>query len=342
MIEFKNISKQFKLKRDSVHALNDVSLTIEEGDIYGIVGFSGAGKSTLVRMINGLDKPSRGQVIVKGRELDGMNKKELRVLRKSIGMVFQQFNLLNSKTVYENVAMPLILNKSDKESIDRRVREMLEFVELSDKIDAYPDQLSGGQKQRVGIARALAMNPDILLCDEATSALDPRTTDSILELLKKIREDLKITIVIITHEMHVIGKICNKVAVMDRGRVVETGSVREVFSSPRQEITKGFVNMIVKEEVPEEILRQFDCRDKNAQLWSVKYWGINQTVQMVKSLEEKLGREVRVVYATTNFLQEDTLNILIVLIKNEKDISREIKAVLRDFEAVAERKEYTC
>lgn len=212
MIEFKNITKHFLTKKNSVHALNDVSFQIDDGEIFGIVGFSGAGKSTLVRMINGLEKPSSGQVLVDGNDPGKLNKKELRAMRKQIGMVFLQFNLLNSKTVYENVAMPLILNKEDKQMIDKRVKEMLAFVELSDKLQSYPDQLSGGQKQRVGIARALAMNPKILLCDEATSALDPKTTDSILDLLKKINDDLGITIVIITHEMHVIEKICDHVA----------------------------------------------------------------------------------------------------------------------------------
>ena len=231
MIEFKNITKHFLTKKNSVHALNDVSFQIDDGEIFGIVGFSGAGKSTLVRMINGLEKPSSGQVLVDGNDPGKLNKKELRAMRKQIGMVFQQFNLLNSKTVYENVAMPLILNKEDKQMIDKRVKEMLAFVELSDKLQSYPDQLSGGQKQRVGIARALAMNPKILLCDEATSALDPKTTDSILDLLKKINDDLGITIVIITHEMHVIEKICDHVAVMEKGSVIETGKVQDVFSA---------------------------------------------------------------------------------------------------------------
>lgn len=271
-----------------------------------------------------------------------LSRRELRTLRKSIGMVFQQFNLLNSKTVYENVAMPLILNKADKADIDERVKEVLEFVELSDKVYAYPDQLSGGQKQRVGIARALAMNPGILLCDEATSALDPRTTDAILDLLKKIREDLGITIVLITHEMHVIGKICDKVAVMEDGAIVETGSVKEVFANPREKITRGFVNMIVKEEVPNGILKALKYGEGASQLYSIKYWGVNQTIQIVQKLESGLGCKVEIAYAASNLLQEDTLNILVVVIREHSDISLKIEETLKPYEVIWERKEYPC
>lgn len=251
MIEFKNITKHFLTKKNSVHALNDVSFQIDDGEIFGIVGFSGAGKSTLVRMINGLEKPSSGQVLVDGNDPGKLNKKELRAMRKQIGMVFQQFNLLNSKTVYENVAMPLILNKEDKQVIDKRVKEMLAFVELSDKLQSYPDQLSGGQKQRVGIARALAMNPKILLCDEATSALDPQTTASILELLKQINEQFGITIVIITHQMSVIREICNRVAIIEHGELVENGLVEEIFSHPKSKAAKE----LILKDLPESDVR---------------------------------------------------------------------------------------
>ena len=342
MIEFKNITKHFLTKKNSVHALNDVSFRIDDGEIFGIVGFSGAGKSTLVRMINGLEKPSSGQVLVDGNDLGKLNKKELRAMRKQIGMVFQQFNLLNSKTVYENVAMPLILNKEDKTVIDKRVKEMLAFVELSDKLQSYPDQLSGGQKQRVGIARALAMNPKILLCDEATSALDPKTTDSILDLLKKINDDLGITIVIITHEMHVIEKICDHVAVMEKGSVIETGKVQDVFSAPQQAITKDFINMVVKEDVPEGILKNLQYSPETSQIWSIKYWGPNQTVEIVESLKQTFGKNVRIAYATTSLLQEHTLNILIVLIDTKEEIAEKVAETLTPYQVLLERKEYEC
>lgn len=204
MIRFEHVSKTFQTKNGPFDALKDVSFEIEKGDIYGVIGYSGAGKSTLIRMVNALETPTSGNVWVEGKDIGTLNQKELRNLRKGIGMIFQQFNLLESKTIYDNVAIALKLNGVSKKDIEKRVTELLDFVELSDKKYSYPGQLSGGQKQRVGIARALANNPSILLCDEATSALDPKTTDSILELLKKINEMLHITIVIITHEMNVI------------------------------------------------------------------------------------------------------------------------------------------
>ena len=207
MIRFEHVSKTFQTKNGPFDALKDVSFEIEKGDIYGVIGYSGAGKSTLIRMVNALETPTSGNVWVEGKDIGTLNQKELRNLRKGIGMIFQQFNLLESKTIYDNVAIALKLNGVSKKDIEKRVTELLDFVELSDKKYSYPGQLSGGQKQRVGIARALANNPSILLCDEATSALDPKTTDSILELLKKINEMLHITIVIITHEMNVIQKI---------------------------------------------------------------------------------------------------------------------------------------
>ena len=212
MIRFEHLSKTFQTKDGAFEALKDVSFEIEKGDIYGVIGYSGAGKSTLIRMVNALERPTSGKIFVEDKDIGSLSAKELRSLRKGIGMIFQQFNLLESKTIYDNVAIALKLNGTPKKDIETRVNELLEFVELSDKKSYYPGQLSGGQKQRVGIARALANNPSILLCDEATSALDPKTTDSILNLLKKINETLHITIVIITHEMNVIQKICNKVA----------------------------------------------------------------------------------------------------------------------------------
>lgn len=340
MIRFEDVSKEFIWKKDKVRALHHIDLTIEDGEIYGIVGFSGAGKSTLVRMINGLEKPTSGRVIVDGRHLEGLRKKDLRILRKKIGMVFQQFNLLDSKSVYDNIAMPLILNKTDKTTIEQRVRELLEFVELSDKINVYPNQLSGGQKQRVGIARALATNPDILLCDEATSALDPKTTDSILELLKKINEDLKITIVIITHEMHVIQKVCDKVAVMDSGSIIESGTVQQVFATPKEQITKGFINMVVKEDIPREIRNSKKLSDEDSQVWSIKYWGENQTFQIMQDLKEQVGDSVTMIYHTTSCLQDYVLNILIIQVKDKRDRTEAIRKTLEPYQVLAERKYY--
>ena len=231
MIQLEHISKRYVGPSGTVDALKDVSVHVEKGDIYGIIGSSGAGKSTLLRMVNQLEKPDTGTVTVAGRELSRLSKAELRKMRRKIGMVFQQFNLLESKTVFQNVALPLILEGIPKEKITERVKEVLHIVELHDKRDTYVTQLSGGQKQRVGIARALATEPAILLCDEATSALDPKTTESILGLLKRINKKMGVTILLITHQMQVIQMICNKVAVMGNGQIVEQGTVLDVFSS---------------------------------------------------------------------------------------------------------------
>src|SRR5699024_2487255 len=228
LIELKNISKIYKRNNTETQALKDINLHINKGDIFGVIGFSGAGKSTLIRLVNYLEKPTKGKVIINNHDLNHYPVRQLRKLRKDIGMIYQHFNLLNSKTIYQNIAIPLVLEKENKKIIQKRVIELLEFVGLEDKVDSYPNELSGGQKQRIGIARALATNPSILLCDEITSALDPNTTDSILKLLQKINETYNITIMIITHEMNIIQKICNRVAVMEDGKVIEEGTVLDV------------------------------------------------------------------------------------------------------------------
>lgn len=242
MIQLENISKTFRTEKHTVDAVRDVTLRIGQGEIYGIIGFSGAGKSTLVRCINLLERPTAGKVYFDGTELTALSAGELRRARRGIGMIFQQFNLMASRTVEGNVALPLEGSGKTREEIRARVRELLEYVGLNDKANAYPSQLSGGQKQRVAIARALANEPKVLLCDEATSALDPQTTKSILNLLQKLNRELGITIVIITHEMAVIKKICSRVAVMEHGRVVEEGEVFSVFADPKQQITKDFIS----------------------------------------------------------------------------------------------------
>ena len=254
MIRLNNINKSFSDHKKTVKALQDVSIHVEKGDIYGIIGFSGAGKSTLIRMVNRLEKPDSGSVTVDGQELTNLSGVQLRKIRRKIGMVFQQFNLLESKTVFQNVAIPLILEGADKRRIAKRVQEVLRFVELEDRKDAYVNQLSGGQKQRVGIARALATDPSILLCDEATSALDPKTTESILHLLKRINQEMGVTILLITHQMQVIQMICNKVAVMEEGQIVEHGGVMEVFSHPRVPVTQEFVRTVIRDQIPESIV----------------------------------------------------------------------------------------
>ena len=241
IIELKDIYKTFTDGKKTFNAVEDASISIEQGEIFGIIGFSGAGKSTLVRTINLLGRPTQGSVTVRGKDFLSLSPKELREERKKIGMIFQHFNLMKSRTVFSNVAFPLKHSGLSKEEIAKKVRELLALVEIEDKEKVYPSQLSGGQKQRVAIARALANNPDILLCDEATSALDPTTTRSILALLKKLNKDLGLTIVIITHQMEVIKEICSKVAVMENGIIVEQGEVFDIFAKPQNEVTKRFI-----------------------------------------------------------------------------------------------------
>ena len=241
MIELKDLTKEFKTSKAEVFAVRDVNLTIQNGEVFGIIGFSGAGKSTLVRCINLLERPTSGSVIINGVDLTRLSTKELREARKKIGMIFQQFNLLSQRTVEANIRYPLEIAGVKREAADARVKELLELVDLTDKAKAYPSQLSGGQKQRVAIARALAPEPEIILCDEATSALDPITTSSILDLLKSLNQKLGVTIVVITHEMRVVEQICDRVAVMSAGEIKEEGTVRGVFLNPQSETAKRLI-----------------------------------------------------------------------------------------------------
>lgn len=313
MIRFEHVSKTFQTKNGPFDALKDVSFEIEKGDIYGVIGYSGAGKSTLIRMVNALETPTSGNVWVEEKDIGTLNQKELRNLRKGIGMIFQQFNLLESKTIYDNVAIALKLNGVSKKDTEKRVTELLDFVELSDKKYSYPGQLSGGQKQRVGIARALANNPSILLCDEATSALDPKTTDSILELLKKINEMLHITIVIITHEMNVIQKICNKVAVMDYGQVVETGSVIQVFSDPRSDIARRFVGNLIRDVIPEPLVESIRRETRNSRLLRIKLENTDSTEPLLWEINRRFEVETNILYSTINVIQGIVIGIMLVL-----------------------------
>ena len=238
MVQLKNIQKIYP---NGFHALKNINLRVESGEIYGIIGFSGAGKSTLIRTINLLESPNSGEVIVNGKDLRTLAPKDLRVERQKIGMIFQHFNLMSSKNAFENIAFALEIAKWDKSAIKSRVDELLELVDLRDKAHYYPSQLSGGQKQRVGIARALANHPHLLLCDEATSALDTKTTKSILALLRKIRRDLNLTIILITHQIDVIKAICDKMCVISNGVIVESGAVEDIFANPQDEVTKELI-----------------------------------------------------------------------------------------------------
>ncbi len=323
MIRLEHISKRFTGPGGTVDALKDVSVHVEKGDIYGIIGFSGAGKSTLLRMVNRLETPDSGAVTVDGQPLAGLSKSGLRQLRRKIGMVFQQFNLLEGKTVFQNVAIPLVLEGVPKERIARRVTEVLRFVELEDKRDTYVSQLSGGQKQRVGIARALATEPAILLCDEATSALDPQTTESILHLLKRVNREMGVTILLITHQMQVIQMICNKVAVMENGQVVEQGSVLEVFGRPRAEVTRRFVRTVINDRIPESILDLVREETRPYQIERLKFIGSSVKKPVISEICKTEGVEVNILGATVQEMQDSVMCVFILqFFGSDNDIAR--------------------
>lgn len=273
MIRLTNIKKHYETKDGIVEALNGVDLTVENGEIFGVIGYSGAGKSTLIRLINMLETPTEGKVEVDGQVLSSLPKRELRKAREQIGMIFQHFNLLWSRTVRENIAFSLEIAKVPRKQREARVNELLKLVGLEGRGDSYPSQLSGGQKQRVGIARALANDPKVLLCDEATSALDPKTTTSILELLVDINEKLGLTIVLITHEMHVIRKICHRVAVIDHGQIVEEGQVLDIFKQPKLPVTKDFVKQITDMTPSDNQLSLLDIDPEDGTLVKLTFVG---------------------------------------------------------------------
>ncbi|MCI7125700.1 MAG: ATP-binding cassette domain-containing protein [Agathobaculum sp.] len=326
MIRLEHISKRFAGSGGTVDALKDVSVHVEKGDIYGIIGFSGAGKSTLLRMVNQLEKPDTGTVTVDGRELTQLSKADLRLVRRKIGMVFQQFNLLESKTVFQNVAIPLILEGVPKDKIADRVKEVLHIVELDDKRDTYVSQLSGGQKQRVGIARALATDPTILLCDEATSALDPKTTESILRLLKRINKEMGVTILLITHQMKVIQMICNKVAVMENGQVVEQGAVLEVFSQPRAPVTQEFVRTVINDQIPDSIIDLLHTESRPYIVDRLKFIGASVKKPVISEVCSIDGVEVNILGATVQELEESVMCIFILQLFGSDDKLREAEA----------------
>ncbi|MGE9658713.1 methionine ABC transporter ATP-binding protein [Snodgrassella alvi] len=294
MIIFENIKKTYIKNKQQVHALNDINLTVDTGDIYGLIGWSGAGKSSLIRLVNQLEKPTSGTVTVDGVDLNKLDTKAQREHKKKIGMIFQHFNLLESKTVAQNIAIPLVLQGLKRDEIDRRVDAMLSYVDLAGKKQSYPSQLSGGQKQRVGIARALITEPTILLCDEATSALDPQTTLSILKLLKQINSERNITILLVTHEMEVISSICNKVAVMEKGQVIEKGTVLDIFSAPQQETTKKFVSTVINAKIPEAVL---DSLVEQENIFRLEFLGNSAREPVVNKLILKQLVEINILFA---------------------------------------------
>ncbi|WP_111857994.1 methionine ABC transporter ATP-binding protein [Acinetobacter sp. CFCC 10889] len=296
MIEFKNISKHYDLKGQTVRALDDINLQIPKGSIFGIIGYSGAGKSTLIRMINLLERPTQGQVIINDQDFTALDARTLRQERANIGMIFQHFNLLETKSVAANIEMPMKLLGFSKAEREKRLNELLEFIDLKHKKDAFPDELSGGQKQRVGIARALANHPKILLCDEATSALDPQTTKSVLALLKKINKEQGITIVMVTHEMDVIESICDNVAVMEFGKVIETGSTIDIFSRPKQPTTRNFIQTVLQQQLPVNILNNLENKNHNS-IYNLQFLGTSAQETVIQKLIQQFDISINIVFA---------------------------------------------
>lgn len=295
MIELKNIRKVFGKKEDEIHAVNGVNLTIADGEIFGIIGYSGAGKSTLIRIINQLERQTSGDVIIDGRMMQHLSGKELIQERQSIGMIFQHFNLLWSRTVRQNIELPLEFAGVPKEERRQRSAELIRLVGLEGRENAYPSELSGGQKQRVGIARALANRPKILLSDEATSALDPDTTEQILDLLKSINEEFGITIVMITHQMEVVQRVCSRMAVMSEGCIVETGTVKQLFEHPRHEVTKRFVQNVDDHATIEKLAESLKLRYPDGQLLRVTFTGNNTDDAIIAEAIRKVSFPVSIV-----------------------------------------------
>ena len=315
------LEKVNKVYSNGLHAVKDVSLKVNKGDIFGIIGLSGAGKSSLIRLINRLEEPTSGKIFINGENVLEFNKKQLLERRKKIGMIFQHFNLLSSRTVEENVAFALEIANWNKNEIKERVAMLLDIVGLSDKAKYYPSQLSGGQKQRVSIARALANNPDILLSDEATSALDPKTTKSILELIKKIQEKFSLTVVMITHQMEVVKEVCNRVAIMSDGRIVEEGGVHHIFADPKNEITKELISYVHQQTDTE--IDYLHHRGKK--IVKVKFLGTSTQEPIISKVIKEYGIDISVLGGTIDKLA--TMNIGHLYLELGGDLSAQDKAI---------------
>lgn len=324
MIELKNVSKVFSDGTQEIVAVDDVSLHIDEGETFGIIGYSGAGKSTLVRTLNGLEQPTSGSITVAGKELSRLNGKQLRQSRQKIGMIFQHFNILWSRTVVENIMFPLEIAGVPKKERLERAQELVRLVGLDGREGAYPSELSGGQKQRVGIARALANDPDVLLCDEATSALDPKTTDDVLELLLDINRRLDLTIVIITHEMEVIRKICDRVAVMQGGRVVETGKTTDIFQNPKEKITREFIQQDEDEDI-DQLLSDFREYFPEGRILRVTYPGNQSRAPIISRVSREFNVDINIIRGSIYTTQNSPVGTLYVQVfGDESDVDRAI------------------
>ncbi|AVH31002.1 D-methionine ABC transporter, ATP-binding protein [Vibrio fluvialis] len=303
MIEISHVNKVFYQGNKEIHALKDINLNIPQGTIFGVIGSSGAGKSTLIRCVNMLETPTSGRVIVDGVDLTKLNSKQLSETRRNIGMIFQHFNLLSSRTVFENIALPLELSSKDDQHIERKVSELLTLVGLADKRDSYPSNLSGGQKQRVAIARALASDPKVLLCDEATSALDPATTQSILELLKEINRKLNITMLLITHEMDVVKSICHEVAIIGGGELVEKGSVGDIFAHPKTELAHQFIRSTLDLSIPDDYQARLNAErvEGSYPLVRLEFTGSTVDAPLMSQIARKFNIDVSILSSDLDY-----------------------------------------
>lgn len=330
LITLSNVEKVYQSNNRTIKAVDHVSLTIKDAEIFGIIGYSGAGKSTLIRLLNGLEKPTSGTISVVGKEITSITGKALRKARHEISMIFQHFNLLWSRTVRENIAFPLEIAGISKKERLKRVDELIELVGLEGRGDSYPSQLSGGQKQRVGIARALANNPKVLLCDEATSALDPQTTDSILDLLVDINKRLGLTIVLITHEMHVIQKICHRVAVMEAGKIVEEGPVIEVFKNPQQEITKRFVQQTTEPDEAKEMITHLLSQYPNGKILGLKFVGESTEQPVITKLIRSFDLDINILQGKIIGAQSGSYGTLYIQVQGDPSIIEKGLAFLKE------------
>ena len=331
IIELKDITKTFVQDGKTFKAVEDASVSIEKGDIFGIIGFSGAGKSTLVRTINLLGRPTSGSVTVKGKDFLSLSAKDLREERKKIGMIFQHFNLMKSRNVFDNVAFPLKRSGLTRSEISEKVHSLLKLVEIDEKAANFPSQLSGGQKQRVAIARGLTTEPDILLCDEATSALDPTTTKSILKLLKKLKDQLSLTIVIITHQMEVIKEICDKVAVMEKGRIVEQGDVFSIFANPQDEVTKRFIRSTSNLSKVEELIAEDSPvvrLEKDEKLVRFTYIKKNVSEPLISAISRLYEVTINIIFAEIEIVQDAPIGGTVAIVSGEAGtIDRALKHI---------------
>lgn len=336
MIRVENVSKTYTGKQGTVEAVKDVSLEISRGEIFGVIGFSGAGKSTLIRLLNGLETVTSGHIYINEKDITTLKRKELLKERQKIAMIFQHFNLLWSRTVEENIAFSLEIAGAPKAKRKEKVAELIDLVGLTGREKSYPSQLSGGQKQRVGIARALANDPEVLLCDEATSALDPKTTKDILKLLVEINQELGLTIVLITHEMHVVRQICHRVAVMEEGRVVESGEVIEVFKNPQQPITKQFVGEERVDDEIDEVFNHLSTSLRPGVAVRIQYLGDRTGDAVLSEAIRKLDVTVSILQAKVNITQKGILGSMIILIEEESSKAEEVIEYLKQAEIIVE------